>query len=70
MRALAENLRVGTEAHLGAAPVWRAAGLLQLALRLAALERHAIERLLARDLDLHALRERVGDRDADSVQTA
>ena len=61
---------IGLEAHLGAAPVRRAADLLQLALRLAALEHHAVERLLARDLDLHALGQRVGDRDADAVQAA
>ena len=70
MRLGAEDVRVGPEAHLGAAAVGRAAGLLQLALRLAALEHHAVERLLARDLDLHALGQRVGDRDADAVQAA
>ena len=43
---------------------------LQLALRLAALERHPVELLAARDLDLHALGQRVGDRDADAVQAA
>ena len=66
----AENLRVGPKSDLGAAPVGRAAGLFQLALRLAALERHLVEHLLARDLDLHALRQRIGDRDADAMQAA
>ena len=66
----AENLRVGMEAHLGAAPVRRLAGVLQLALRLAALEHHLVELLAARDLDLHAVGQRVGDRDADAVQAA
>ncbi len=70
MRLGAEDLRVGAEAHLGAAPVGRAPDLLELALRLAALEHHPIERLLARDLDLEALGERIGDRDADAVQAA
>src|SRR5262245_39486281 len=45
MRLRAEDLRVRAEAHLGAAAVGHAADLLELALRLAALERHAIERL-------------------------
>ena len=65
-----ENLRIGPESNLGAAPVGRAAGFFQLALRLAALERHAIELLLARDLDLHALGQRIGNRHADAVQAA
>ena len=65
-----ENLRIGPKSDLGAAPVGRATGLFQLALRLAALERHLVELLLARDLDLHALGQRVGDRDADAVQAA
>ncbi len=58
------------EAHLGAAAVRRLAGVLQLALRLAALEHHLVELLAARDLDLHAVGQRVGDRDADAVQAA
>ena len=70
MRLGAENLRVGMEAHRGAAPVRRLAGVLQLALRLAALEHHPVELLAARDLDLHAVGQRVGDRDADAVQAA
>ena len=70
MRLRAENLRVGMEAHRGAAPVRRLAGVLQLALRLAALEHHPVELLAARDLDLHALGERVRDRHADAVQAA
>ena len=41
-----------------------------LRLRLAALERHPVELLAARDFDLHALGQRVGHRDADAVQAA
>jgi hypothetical protein len=70
VRLGAENVRVRTEAHLGAAPIGSASDLFQLALGLAARERHPVERLLARDLDLHALRQRIGDRDADAVQPA
>ncbi len=70
MRLGAENLRVGPEAHFGAAPVRRLAGVLQFGLRLAALERHPIELLAARDLDLHPLGQRVRHRDADAVQAA
>ncbi len=70
MRLGSENLRVGVEAHRGAAPVRRLAGVLQLALRLAALEHHPVELLAARDLDLHAVGQGVGDRDADAMQAA
>ena len=70
MRLGAENLRIGPEADFGAAPVRRLAGVLQFGLRLAALERHSVELLAARDLDLHALGQRIGDRDADAVQAA
>src|SRR5581483_7706666 len=65
-----EDLRIGTEAHLGAAAIGNTAELLQLALRFPALERHAVELLLTRDLDLHALGKRVRHRDADAVQAA
>ena len=70
MRLGAEDVRVGVEADGGAAAVRRFAGVLQLALRLAALEHHPVELLVARDLDLHAVGQRVGDRDADAVQAA
>jgi hypothetical protein len=70
MRLPSEDVGIGPEAHLGAAPVGRAAHLYQLALGMAALERHAVERLLARDLHLHALRQRIGDRNADAMQAA
>ena len=70
MRLGAENFRVRPEAHFGAAAVRRLAGVLQFALRLAALERHAVKLLAARDLDLHALGQRVGHRYADAVQAA
>src|SRR6478672_3567108 len=65
-----ENLRVGTKTHFRSTPVGSAAELFQLRFRLAALEHHAIERLLARDFDFHALGESVGDRYADAVQAA
>src|SRR6516165_5992134 len=52
-----ENLRIGTETHLGTAPVRR----------LAALERHAVKPLAARNLDFHTFRERVRYRHADAV---
>ena len=68
MRLGAENLRVGPEAHFGAAPVRRLAGVLQFRLRLAALERHPIEFLAARHFNFHPLRQRVCHRDADAVQ--
>src|SRR5580704_3202732 len=58
------------EAHAGAALVRGAAELLQLAFRLAALERHVVMLLLAPDIDLHAVGQRVGHRDADAVQAA
>ena len=70
MRLGAENFRVGPEAHFGAAAVRRLAGVQQFGLRLAALERHPIKLLAARDLDLHALGQRIGDRNADAVQAA
>ena len=55
MRVLAEDLRVGLEAHLGAAPVVHAADGLELALRQAARKDLAVEGLAARDLDLERL---------------
>ena len=70
MRLGAEYLRIGPKAHLGAAAVRRLAGVLQFALRLAALERHPVEFLAARDLDLHALGQRIRHRNADAVQAA
>src|SRR5215510_13897161 len=54
MRLRSEDVGIGPEAHLGAAPVGNAAELCQLAFRLAALEDHAVPRLLASDLPLHA----------------
>ena len=68
--ALAEDLLVGLEAHLGAAPVLDGAQLLQLALRLAAAEGHGVELLAAGDLHLELLGQRVDDGDADAVQAA
>ena len=68
--ALAEDLLVGLEAHLGAAPVLDGAEALELALRRAAAELHGVELLAARDLHLQLLGERVDDGDADAVQAA
>jgi hypothetical protein len=70
MRLGAEDVGIGQEADLGAAPVGGGAELLQLAFRLAALEHHAVERLLARDLHLQARGQGVRDRDAHAVQAA
>ena len=70
MRLRSEDFRIGMETDGGAAAVRRLAGVLQLALRLAALEHHPVELLAAGDLDLHAIGQRVGDRDADAVQAA
>ena len=66
----AEDLRVGLEAHLGAAPVRRAAELLRACPSACRARTPCVELLAARDLDLQALGERVGDRDADAVQAA
>ena len=67
---LAEDQRVGPEAHLGAATVRRLADDGQRRGRLAALECLAIERLAARDLDFQRFRQRVDDGDADAMQAA
>ena len=58
------------EADARAAAVVNLAERLQLALRLAALERHLVELLLARDLDFEQVRQRVHHRHADAVQPA
>src|SRR5262245_11631296 len=65
-----EDVRVRLEAYTSAAPVWHAARFLQLAFRLAPLESHPVKLLLARHFDFHALGQSVGNRDADTVQTA
>ena len=70
MRLCSKDFGIGAEAHLRAATVGDPADLLQFALRLAALEHHAVQCLLAGDLDLHSLRQGVGDRDTDAVQAA
>ena len=70
MRLGSENLGIGPEANLGAAAVGRLAGVLQFALRLAALEHHPIKLLAARDFDFEPFGQRIGDGDADAVQTA
>ncbi len=61
---------VGPEADLRASPVMDAAERLELALRFAAREDHAVELLVARDLDLQPLRQGIDDRHADAVQAA
>ena len=70
VRALAEDRLVRMEAHLGATPVHHRAKLLQLALRQAAREHHAVELLAARHLDFADVGQRVDHRNADAVQTA
>src|SRR5664279_639311 len=65
-----ENLGVRLEPDTRAAPVIDLAELLELALRVAALERHAIELLSAGDLDLEPGREGIHDGHADAMQTA
>ena len=67
MRLCSEDLRIGPEAHLRASPVQNTAESLQFAFRLASLERHPVQRLLACDLDFHALGQGVCDRHADAV---
>src|SRR5262245_48150347 len=63
-RFRSEDVRIWFEAHAGAAAIGCASGFFQFPFRLSSLESHAIERLLARDLDLHPLRECVGDGNA------
>ncbi len=65
-----ENVGVGLEAHARAAAVVDLAEILELALGMAALERHAMQLLAARDLDLQQRGEGVHHGDADAVQTA
>ena len=68
MRARAEDLRIGLEAHARAAPVVDAARVLELGHRQPALEALGVELLAARDLHVQPRRERVDHRDADAVQ--
>jgi len=65
-----KNLAVRLEADPRAAAVVDLAEVFQLALGMAALERHAIELLTARDLDLEPRGQRVDHGDADAVQAA
>ena len=67
---LPKILGSGVKRTLGAAPVLDRAEALQRAVGRAARIALAIELLPARDLDLHRLRQRVRDRDADAVQAA
>ena len=66
----AENFGVRLEADGGAAAVVDLAEVLELALGMAALERHLVELLAARDLDLEQRGEGVDHGDADAVQAA
>ena len=68
--AFAEDLLVGPEAHLRAAPVLDGPEVLQLAQRRAAAELHAVELLAARHLHFQLLGQRVDHRHADAVQAA
>ncbi len=70
MRLLAEDLVIGPEPDLGAAPVEHAPDGFELALRDAARKHLAVEGLPARDLDLQRLRQGIDDRHADAVQAA
>ena len=69
-RGFAENLRVGLEPDLGAAPVGDPAQSLQPGDGRAARKDLAIEVLAARDLDLQPLGQSVDDGNADAVQAA
>ena len=66
----AENIGVGLEANPGAPAVVDLAEILELAFGMTALERHLVELLLARDLDLEQRGEGVDHGDADAVQAA
>ena len=70
VRARAEDLRVGLEAHPRAAPVVDAAHVLELRDRQAALEALQIELLAARHFHVEPRRQRVDHRDADAMQAA
>ena len=67
---LAENFRVGMEAHRRAAPVVHRPAVPQARLRYSPAIALAPQLAVARDLDLELVRERVDDRDPDAVQTA
>src|SRR4029079_2293552 len=66
----AEDLGVRHEAHARAAAVLDRSEALQRTVGRSPRIALAVELLPARDLDLHALRQRIGDRDADAMQTA
>ena len=66
----AENVGVRLEADPGAPAVVDLAEIFELALGMTALERHLVELLLARDLDLEQRGQRVDHGDADAVQAA
>ena len=66
----AEDIGVGLEPDAGAAAVVDLAEVFELALGMAALERHAVEFLAARDFDLEPRGEGVDHGHADAVQAA
>ena len=68
--ALAENLFVGVEGNLCAAPVLNAALVDELRQRRAARIALRVKHLIARNLNLKPIRQRVHHRDADTVQAA
>ena len=70
LRMIAEDLRIGMEAHARPPPIVDFAQLFEPALRHAAREGLAIELAIARHLDLEQVRECIDDGDADAVQTA
>ena len=69
-RLRAEDVGVRLEADAGAATIVDLAEILELALGVAALERHAVELLAARDFDFETRREGIDDGNADAVQPA
>ena len=69
-RVLAEDVGIGMEADLGAAPVVDLAERLQRGLRNAARKTLAVELAAARHLDLEVIGQRVDHRNADAVQAA
>ena len=70
LRALAEDLRIGMETHLGAAAVLNLAEILQPANRVAAGKTLAVEVAATRDLDLEVVGQRIDHGHADAVQAA
>ena len=70
IRLLPEDLRVGMEAHAGAAAVGRGTDRFELRRRNASRETLAVQHLAARDFHLQHVRQGVDDAHADAVQSA